>query len=164
MPSLSDRAYVDFARLHVLHQAVAFFVTRAKSNLDAYRVYSASTNRVGGVIADQTIALDGYYTCQDYPAGLRRIRFNGQDARVPYQSRDAAGIDYPPSTKAAGRWSCSSSRYGTTLCLTESNLVALSDLQERENSAAHRAASGLPGAGRPTTCDCSRRWLAVRSR
>jgi transposase len=70
-----DRGYVDFARLHVLHQAGAFFVTRAKSNLDAHRVYSASTDRTGGVIADQTVALDGYYTSQDYPARLRRIRF-----------------------------------------------------------------------------------------
>ena len=33
-----DRGYVDFARLHALHQAGAFFVTRAKSNLDAHRV------------------------------------------------------------------------------------------------------------------------------
>ena len=33
-----DRGYVDFARLYVLHQAGAFFVTRAKSNLDAHRV------------------------------------------------------------------------------------------------------------------------------
>ena len=70
-----DRGYVDFARLHVLHQAGAFFVTRAKSNLDAHRVYSASTDRSSGVIADQTIALDGHYTSQDYPAHLRRIRF-----------------------------------------------------------------------------------------
>ena len=30
-----DRGYVDFARLHVLHLAGAFFVTRAKSNMDA---------------------------------------------------------------------------------------------------------------------------------
>ena len=36
-----DRGYVDFARLYVLHQAGAFFVTRAKSNIDAHRVYSA---------------------------------------------------------------------------------------------------------------------------
>ena len=33
-----DRGYVDFARLYVLHQAGAFFVTRAKSNIDAHRV------------------------------------------------------------------------------------------------------------------------------
>jgi hypothetical protein len=28
-----DRGYVNFARLHVLHLAGAFFVTRAKSNM-----------------------------------------------------------------------------------------------------------------------------------
>jgi hypothetical protein len=33
-----DRGYIDFARLHTLHQAGAFFVTRAKSNLNAHRV------------------------------------------------------------------------------------------------------------------------------
>lgn len=70
-----DRGYIDFARLHVLHQAGAFFVTRAKSNLDAHRIYSAPTDRTAGVIADQTIALDGARTSQDYPVHLRRIRF-----------------------------------------------------------------------------------------
>jgi hypothetical protein len=70
-----DRAYVDFARLHRLHQAGAFFVTRAKSNLRAHRVYSAASDRTAGVIADQTIALDGYYSRRDYPEHLRRVRF-----------------------------------------------------------------------------------------
>jgi IS4 transposase len=50
-------------------------VTRAKSNLSARRVYSASTDRTGGVIADQTIVLDGTRSRQDYPVHLRRIRF-----------------------------------------------------------------------------------------
>jgi len=70
-----DRGYVDFARLYGLHQAGGFFVTRAKSNLNGHRVYSAATDRTTGVIADQTIALDGYYTRRDYPAHLRRVRF-----------------------------------------------------------------------------------------
>ena len=70
-----DRAYLDFARLHLLHLAGGFFVTRAKSNLDAHRVYSAPSDRRTGVICDQRIALDGFYTKQDYPAPLRRIRF-----------------------------------------------------------------------------------------
>jgi transposase len=70
-----DRGYVDFARLHTLHLAGAFFVTRAKSNANFHRVYSAKTNRSTGVICDQTIALDGFYTKQDYPAQLRRVRF-----------------------------------------------------------------------------------------
>jgi hypothetical protein len=70
-----DRGYVDFARLYGLREAGAFFVTRAKSNLNAHRVYSAATDRTTGVIADQTIALDGHYTRRDYPAHLRRVRF-----------------------------------------------------------------------------------------
>jgi hypothetical protein len=51
-----DRGYLDFERLHVLHQAGAFFVTRAKSNLDARRIYSAPTDRTTGIICDQTIS------------------------------------------------------------------------------------------------------------
>ncbi len=70
-----DRGYLDFKRLHTFHQASAFFVTRAKSNMDARRVYSATTDRSIGIMCDQTIALNGYYSSQDYPAHLRRIRF-----------------------------------------------------------------------------------------
>ena len=75
-----DRGYVDFARLYRLHQAGAFFVTRAKSNLNAHRMYSAATERHAGVIADQTIALDGHYTSKDYPMHLRRVRFRDPEA------------------------------------------------------------------------------------
>jgi len=70
-----DRGYVDFARLYRLHEAGAFFVTRAKSNLNAHRVYSTATDRTTRVIADQTIAQDGHYTKRDYPVHLRRARF-----------------------------------------------------------------------------------------
>ena len=70
-----DRGYVDFARLHTLHLAGAFFVTRAKSNMNFHRIYSAKSDRSTGVICDQTIELDGFYTKQDYPAKLRRVRF-----------------------------------------------------------------------------------------
>jgi Transposase DDE domain len=76
-----DRGYIDFARLYVLHQAGAFFVRRAKSNLDAHRVYSAPTDRAVGIIADRTIALDGFSTRKDYPVHLRRIRFKDADLR-----------------------------------------------------------------------------------
>lgn len=70
-----DRGYVDFARPYVLHLAGAFFVTRAKSNMDFHRVYSAQTDRSVGIICDQTVVLDGFYTKQDYPIHLRRVRF-----------------------------------------------------------------------------------------
>ena len=70
-----DRGYIDFARLHVLHQAGAFYVTRAKSNFDIRRVYSDATDRSTGVICDQTIAFNGRLAAKDYPERLRRIRF-----------------------------------------------------------------------------------------
>jgi len=70
-----DRGYIDFARLYVLHQAGAFFVTRAKSNFDTRRLYSAPTDRHLGVICDQTIAFNGRLASHDYPEQLRRIRF-----------------------------------------------------------------------------------------
>jgi transposase len=73
---IMDRGYVDFARLHALHLAGAFFVTRAKSNMKWHRVYSMLTDRAAGIICDQRILLDGFYTQQDYPAQLRRVRFN----------------------------------------------------------------------------------------
>jgi hypothetical protein len=74
-----DRGYLDFARLYKLHQAGAFFVTRAKSGMNARRVYSAPTYRTTGVIADQTIAMNGYYVSRHYPEHLRRIRFKDSE-------------------------------------------------------------------------------------
>jgi hypothetical protein len=70
-----DRAYVDFARLYRLDQAGSFFVTRAKRNLNARRLYSAPVDRSTGLICDQTIALNNFYAAKDYPAHLRRIRY-----------------------------------------------------------------------------------------
>ena len=70
-----DRGYLDFTRLYRMHQAQAFFVTRAKSNTKLRRVYSAKTDRSAGIICDQTIALSGTTSRKDYPEHLRRIRF-----------------------------------------------------------------------------------------
>ncbi len=72
---IMDRGYLDFKRLYALDQARGFFVTRAKRNLDARRVYSAPVDRSTGLISDQTIALNGHYAAKRYPAHLRRIRF-----------------------------------------------------------------------------------------
>ena len=74
-----DRGYVDFTRLHRLHQAGAFFVTRAKRGMSARRVYSASVDRSTGVVCDQRVMLTGYYPVRNYPEHLRRIKFNDPD-------------------------------------------------------------------------------------
>jgi IS4 transposase len=75
-----DRAYVDFERLYALHQAGAFFVTRAKSPMDARRVYSTPTDRTTGVICDQLVMLNGHYSAKRYPEHLRRIRFKDPES------------------------------------------------------------------------------------
>jgi Domain of unknown function (DUF4372)/Transposase DDE domain len=70
-----DRGYLDFERLHRLHDAGSFFVTRAKSNLQAQRRYSHPVDRSTGLMCDQTIMLTGFYSCQAFATPLRRIRF-----------------------------------------------------------------------------------------
>ena len=61
--------------MHTLHQAGAFFVTRAKSNFKFKRVYSCPVDRATGLICDQHVELTGFYSKQGYPERLRRIRF-----------------------------------------------------------------------------------------
>jgi hypothetical protein len=70
-----DRGYTDFERLYAMHQAGAFFVTRARAGMDARRVYSAAVDRSSGVICDQRVMLNGFYSAKNYPEHLRRIRF-----------------------------------------------------------------------------------------
>ncbi len=75
-----DRGYVDFKRLYVMHQAGAFFVTRAKAGMDARRVYSHAADRTHGVICDQRVMLNGFYSANNYPEHLRRIRFKDPES------------------------------------------------------------------------------------
>jgi hypothetical protein len=70
-----DRGYLDFERLYAMHQAGAFFVTRAKVDMDARRLYSAPVDRSSGVICDQRIRLNSSRSANRYPEHLRRIRF-----------------------------------------------------------------------------------------
>jgi hypothetical protein len=107
-----DRGYIDFPRLHVLHLAGAFFVTRAKSNMDAHRVYSAPADRTTGIICDQTIALDGHYTTQHYPNTCgASASGTPKRERSWCSSPTSSGCRPRPSarsTKAAGKSNCSS--------------------------------------------------------
>ena len=75
-----DRGYVDFTRLYAMHQAGAFFVTRAKQGMDARRVYSSPAQRSTGVICDQRVMLNGFYSAKAYPEHLRRVRFKDPES------------------------------------------------------------------------------------
>lgn len=101
-----DRGYLDFARLHQLHQARAYFVTRAKKNFKFKRRYSHEVDKATGVQCDQTVVLETFYSFQGYPEPLRRIRYYDEslDKRLVFLTNDFA---LPAATVAAlykSRW------------------------------------------------------------
>jgi hypothetical protein len=101
-----DRGYLDFERLHSLHRARAYFVTRAKRNFNFKRRYSHEVDKTTGVQCDQTIVLETYYSFQGYPEPLRRIRYYDEDRgkRLVFLTND---FDLPAVTIAKlykARW------------------------------------------------------------
>ncbi|MEI9809214.1 MAG: IS4 family transposase [Bacteroidota bacterium] len=70
-----DRGYTDFDRLYKIHKAKAFFIIRAKDNLNFPRVSSTPTNKKTGVLCDQTIRLNGFYALKGFPVRMRRIKY-----------------------------------------------------------------------------------------
>jgi hypothetical protein len=78
---IMDRGYLDFERLYRLTLYRAFFVTRAKSNLQFRRLYSHPIDKATGLRCDQTVVLTGFYSFRDYPEKLRRIKYYDEETR-----------------------------------------------------------------------------------
>ena len=74
-----DRGYIDYARLHRFEKAKAFFVVRAKMNMDFTVCESRTVDKRSGLRCDQTIRLAGLKASKDYPDRLRRIRYTDPD-------------------------------------------------------------------------------------
>jgi hypothetical protein len=72
---IMDRAYLDFKRLYILNQCMAFFVIRSKRNTKMRRLYSHQVDKSTGLRCDQTIILSGVKTKYQYPDKIRRIKF-----------------------------------------------------------------------------------------
>jgi len=89
---IMDRGYTDFARLHAIHQAGAFFVIRAKNNFRFKRLYSQPVDKTVGLQCDQIITTRNFYTRKDYPEKLRRIRFfdKGTNKRLVFLTNNFA--------------------------------------------------------------------------
>ncbi len=79
---IMDRGYIDFEQLHRLHQAGSFYVIRAKSNLRFQRRYSRESDRANGIMCDQIGTLTGFYSNQDYPTPLRRVRIKDDESKT----------------------------------------------------------------------------------
>ena len=72
---IMDRGYVDYRRLYKIHCCDAYFVTRAKDNINYRRLYSHPKDIDKGIIYDQTILLNNFYSSKDYPEKLRLIKY-----------------------------------------------------------------------------------------
>jgi len=72
---IMDRGYLDFERLHALHQCGSFFVVRAKINTRLRRLYSMPVDKSSGLRCDQIVVPTGFYPRRHYPEKLRRVVF-----------------------------------------------------------------------------------------
>jgi hypothetical protein len=72
---LMDRGYMDFTRLALIAQAGAFFVTRAKTNLQFTRHYSMPVNRLTGLRSDHVGKPSLQRSRKAFPVLLRRIKY-----------------------------------------------------------------------------------------
>lgn len=72
---IMDRGYVDYKRLYKIDCCEAFYITRAKDNMNCRRVKSYPCNKSDGVLCDQSVLLNNYYAAKDYPKKIRRIKF-----------------------------------------------------------------------------------------
>lgn len=70
-----DKAYVSFVRLYKIHKAGAYFVSRAKVNLDFRRLYSMPVDKSNGILCDQVVKLKNFYPLKYYPDKIRRIKY-----------------------------------------------------------------------------------------
>lgn len=76
-----DRGYLSFERFFKIHEAEAFFVTRAKIDLGFKRLYSNSVDKKSGVRCDQIIKLNHWKSSRLYPAKLRRVKYYDRDTK-----------------------------------------------------------------------------------
>ena len=74
-----DRGYVDYKRLFRIQQNSAFFVIRAKDNLQFRRIYSNKVNKDNGVLLDRIGKLTVFYASKKYPENLRRVKFYDEE-------------------------------------------------------------------------------------
>ena len=70
-----DRGHLDFGCLYVFAQACAFFITRAKQNIQFYRCLSRPVDPSRGLKSDQAIRLTRPKTARLCPDRLRRIHY-----------------------------------------------------------------------------------------
>lgn len=90
-----DKAYIDFKRLYRINIEKAFFVVRAKKNLDARVASSKVVNQSSGILSDQIIQISGPFTSRKYPGNLRLIKYWDEESDKTFTKRQKSGKNYP---------------------------------------------------------------------
>lgn len=68
-----DRGYVDYKRLYNITKYSAYFVIRAKKNLQFKHTQINEVNERNGVMSDQIGKLTGFYISKYYPDDIRKV-------------------------------------------------------------------------------------------
>ena len=79
-----DRGYIDYGRLHKIHNTGAFFVTRTKTNSRIKRRYSNPADKTTGVICDQIVFFTGRKSAEKYPDTIRRVKYYDKETDKIY--------------------------------------------------------------------------------
>ena len=101
-----DKGYIDFGRLHQIHEKGGFFVTRSKSNMSYRRLYSSPKNKETGVLFDQIIKLKTAQSLKDYPDKIRLVKYYDKEQKKEYYFM-TNNFEVPAETVAAiykNRW------------------------------------------------------------
>jgi len=81
---IMDKGYIDFKRLHNIHQANAFYVTRAKDNFKFIRISSRAVDKCSGLKCDQTVRLKNKKVFLSHPDNIRRIKYYDSDIQTEF--------------------------------------------------------------------------------
>ena len=68
-----DRGYVDYKRLYNITKYSAYFVIRAKKNLQFKHIQINEVDERNGVMSDQIGKLTGFYISKYYPDDIRKV-------------------------------------------------------------------------------------------
>jgi len=80
-----DKAYVSYEWLHSIHKKKAFFVTRAKTNMDYSITGQHSEGGKKGVLSDSVIKLNGPVSSRKYPSSMRMVVYEDEETGKVYK-------------------------------------------------------------------------------
>lgn len=82
---IMDKGYIDFYRLYTFfYQVRAFFVTRAKDNLQCEVISSAKVDKEAGLISDQVVKLTEYKSSKSHPEEFRLVIYEDYATDIVY--------------------------------------------------------------------------------